>query len=261
MKKMDLQAQPRILKGKKVKEIRLSGLIPAVVYGREIEAVAVAVEARHFKKVISGEAGTNIIINLKVGEGAAAKELPVITYAMQRNPLTDDIIHVDFRNISMTEKIKTKVPVELVGLPIGVKESGGVLVHNLREIEVECLPTDIPDKFTVEVSGLAINHSIQVANLVVPSAVTILSNPEDPIAMVTPPSKEEVAPPPAAEGEAAVEGAVPAEGAAAAEGEKAKEAGVEKGAEKAAPAADKKAPSAEKKAEAEKKSPTPKAKA
>ena len=257
MEKIDLHAKTRTAKGRQVKPLRLQGLIPAVVYGREIDAQAITVENKIFQKAISGEAGTNIIISLKI-EGQKSA-LPVLTKEIQRNALTDEILHVDFRNISMTEKIKTMIPVELLGIPLGVKDEGGVLVHGLSEIEVECLPMDIPDKFEIEVTDIMINQSKHVSDLVAPNGVDILSNKEEPVAMVKPPTKEEEVAPPTelAEGEVPLEGAegaVPAEGVEGAEGAPAKEGaakGAEKGAEKgAAKGATDKKPAGDKKADA-----------
>jgi len=227
---LELKAKARTERGKRVKKVRAQGLIPAVVYAPKFEELVVAVEAKAFRKVIAGGAGTNVIINLKVSDGDKQQELPVITYAIQRDPLSDAIIHVDFRKISMTEKIKAKIHVELLGEPLGVKDEGGVLVHGLREIEVECLPGNIPDKFSIDVSELIINHSKRVSDLVVPEGVTILSGAEELIAFVSAASKEEAPVAPAAEtvlaeggvvpvAEAGAEGAVPE--AAAKPGEKA----------------------------------------
>jgi large subunit ribosomal protein L25 len=146
---------------------------------------------------------------LKLGEDGKGKSVSVITYNIQRNPLTDEIIHLDFMNVIMDEAIKTKVRLELIGEPIGVKESEGVLVHGLREIEVKCLPGDIPDKFQIDVGALEINHSLHVSDLKVSKKVEILAPPEEMIAVVSPPTKEEevVPPPPTPEELAAAEAA------------------------------------------------------
>jgi large subunit ribosomal protein L25 len=243
VQKLDLSAKTRAEKGKQVKKLRSQGLIPAVVYAPKFEELVVAVEAKSFRKVIAGAAGTNVIINLKVLDDGKAQELPVITYAIQRDPLSDEIIHVDFRKISMTEKIKTKVQVELLGEPIGVKEEGGVLVHGLRQIEVECLPGNIPAKFSIDVSDLTINHSKRVSDLVVPEDVAVLSGGEELIAFVSTASKEEVPVTPTAEAVLAEGEAAPAAEAAGKPGQAAAKAGQaaakagQAGAEGAAPEA------------------------
>src|SRR3989338_1754993 len=209
MEKIELEAQLRKELGKKVNKIRKGGFIPAVVYGKKLEGLPIAILSKTFKKVISTEAGLNALITLKIAEDKKSKTFAVITHAIQRNPLTDEIIHIDFRQIIMTEEIKTKVPVELIGEPVGLKE-GGVLIAGLREIEVKCLPADIPDKFEIDVSALKINESRHVSDLAKIAKVEILTPPTEMIANVSPPTKEEVeAPPPPTPEEIAAAEAAP----------------------------------------------------
>jgi large subunit ribosomal protein L25 len=210
MAKVEVKASKREEMGKKTKKLRTQGLVPAVVYGRKIKSTPVSVDLKEFnKKVLQSEAGLNLIFTLKLSEDGKGKSVPVITYNIQRDPLTDEIIHLDFMNVIMDEAIKTKVPVELIGEPTGIKESEGVLVHGLREVEVKCLPGDIPDKFEVDVSALEINHSLHVSDLKVSKKVEILAPPEEMIAVVSPSTKEEevVPPPPTPEELAAAEAA------------------------------------------------------
>ncbi|MFC1540516.1 50S ribosomal protein L25 [Candidatus Margulisiibacteriota bacterium] len=237
MVKVELKADKREEKGKKNKMVRAQGLIPAVVYGRKFKATSVSVPLKEFqKKILQSGAGRNLIFTLKLSDDGKAKTIPVITQSVDRDPLTDAILHVDLMHVSMDEAIKTRVRVELVGLPMGVKESEGVLVHGMREIEIKCLPGDIPDKYEVDVSALEINQSLHVSDLKVSKNVEILALPGEMIATVSPPTKEEeVVPAPltpeeAAAAAAAAEGAEGAE-AVAAEGVK------EKGAPGAAPGA------------------------
>ena len=216
MAKVELKASKREEIGKKTKKIRAQGLVPAVVYGRKFKATPVSVDLKEFsKKVLHSEAGLNLIFTLKLSEDGKGKSVPVITYKIQRNPLTDEIIHLDFMNVIMDEEIKTKVPVELVGLPMGVKEGEGVLVHGQREVEVKCLPGDIPDKFEIDVSGLEINHSLYVSDLKVSKKVEILAPATEMIATVSPPTKEEEVVPPPPTPEEAAAAAAAAEGAEA----------------------------------------------
>lgn len=229
MEKIELEAKERAEVGKNLKKVRLQGLIPAVVYGKKLKALAIAVERKLFvKNILGSEAGMNAIVSLKLA-GQKGKVVQVLTHEVQTDPLTDEILHIDFRHILMDEAIKTKVPIELIGIPIGVKESGGVLVHGLREVEVECLPGDIPDKFEIDVSGLAINGSLHVSNLKIVAKVKILTAPAEMIANCSPPTKEEeVAAPIPTPGE------VPSEVGTA---EAAAEVAEEKVKEKAAPGA------------------------
>lgn len=211
MAKIELKANKREELGKKAKKVRAQGLVPAVVYGRRIKSTPISIDIREFqKKVLQSEAGLNLIFNLKLMEDGG-KSIPVITYGIQRNPLTDEIIHLDFMHVIMDEEIKTKVSVELVGVPVGVKEGGGVLVYGLREVEVKCLPGNIPDKFEIDVSALEIGHSLHVSDLKVPKKVEILTPLTEMIATVSPPTKEEVvAPPPPTPEEIAAAEAAPA---------------------------------------------------
>ena len=207
MEKIELEASKREEVGKKLKGVRSQGLIPAVVYGRKISPLSISINKKTFvKNILKSDAGMNAIVSLKI---AGDKEIPVLTHMVQTNPMTDEILHIDFRHIVMDEAIKTRVPIELTGVPIGVKESGGVLIHGLREVEVECLPTDIPDKFEVDVSALMINDSLHVSDLAQAAKVKILSNPSEMIANCSPPTKEEVvaAPLPTPEEVAAAEAA------------------------------------------------------
>lgn len=224
MAKVELKGKKREELGKKTKKLRAQGLVPAVIYGRKFKSTSVSVDLKEFtKKVLQSEAGENLIFTLKLSEDGKGKSVPVITHNVQRNPLNDNIIHVDLMHVIMDEAIKTKVPVELIGLPIGVKEGGGVLVHGLREVEVKCLPGDIPDKFEIDVSALEINNSLHVSDLKISKKVELLVPLEEMVATVSPPTKEEeVAPPPLTPEEEAAAAAA-AEGAEAVAGEEVKE--------------------------------------
>jgi large subunit ribosomal protein L25 len=224
MEKIELEVKKREEIGKKLKPLRQAGLIPAVVYGRKIKPLSIMIDKKLFiKTILRSEAGMNAIVALKLA-GEKTKEIPVLTHEVQRDPLTDEIIHIDFRHIIMDEAIKTRVPIELTGIPIGVKETGGVLVHGLREVEVECLPTNIPDKFEIDVSALKIGDSLHISDLKAVAKVKILTTATDMIANCSPPTKEEVvaAPIPTPEEVAAAAAAAPEAAEAVAE-EKVKE--------------------------------------
>ncbi|NQT30080.1 MAG: 50S ribosomal protein L25, partial [Candidatus Saganbacteria bacterium] len=220
-------------------------------YGRKFKSTPITLNLKEFnKKVLQSEAGHNLIFSLKLSADGKLKPVPVITHNVQRNPLTDEIIHLDLMHIIMDEIIKTKVPVEFKGIPIGVKEEGGVLVQGLREIELKCLPGDIPDKFEIDVSTLAINQSLYVSDLSVSKKVEILADKADMVATVSPPTKEEVVAPPPLTPEEAAAAAAAAEG----EGAVAEEGVKEKAPPGAAPAAEKAKPAeGEKKEKREKK--------
>lgn len=214
--KVELKARKREELGKKNKKVRSSGMVPAVVYGRKFKSTPIALDLKEFqRKVLQSEAGANLLFTLKISEDGKGRSIPVKTHRVQRNPLTDEVIHLDLMHISMDEAIKTRVPVELTGLPIGVKEGGGVLVHGMREIEIKCLPGDIPDKFEIDVAALEINHSLHVSDLKISKKIEVLVPLEEMVATVSPPTKEEeVAPPPLTPEEEAAAAAA-AEGAEA----------------------------------------------
>ena len=218
MENVQIEVKKREEIGKKLSGLRKLGLIPAVVYGKKLKAMSVVVDCKSFTKlVLQSDAGRNSIISLAIDKGAA---IPVLTHAIQRNATTDQILHIDFLNIVMDEVLRTKVPVELVGIPAGVKEEGGILIQGIRELEVECLPSDIPEKYEIDVSILKINDSLHVSDLVKIEKVKIMTNQSEMIANCAPPAKEEeVAAPVPTPGEVPVtaQGEAPVEGAKAAE--------------------------------------------
>ncbi|MFA6548588.1 MAG: 50S ribosomal protein L25 [Candidatus Margulisiibacteriota bacterium] len=246
MANIEIKAEQREEVGNKARKVRRRGLIPAVLYGHKFASTAISVEAKEFqKKVLASGAGRNLIFTLKLNRGGQTESVAAITQTIQRDCLTDQILHLDFLHIMMDEAIKTRVPVELLGMPTGVKDDGGVLVHGLRAIEIKCLPGDIPDKFEINVAGLKINDALHVSDLKISDKITILSPATEMIAIVSAPTKEEEVVPVAA---VPVEGAVATEaaaGAAPTEEAKPAAAGKEKGA--AAPAAPQKGTAGEKK--------------
>ena len=187
------------------RKARAAGQIPGVLYGHGETPVAVAVMAREFDVAMRSHKGGNPIVNLSV----AGSEFTALVRDAQYDPLTHAILHLDFQHISLTEQIEVKVAIKLVGLPIGVKDGGGILETIRREIEVRCLPTAIPSAIEADVSNLAVGDSIHVRDLVI-SNVTILSDGDDTVATVVPPTVME---------EKAPEDAVAAAGASAAEPE------------------------------------------
>jgi large subunit ribosomal protein L25 len=236
MEKVELEAKVRESSGtSKSRNDRLAGSIPAIVYGKGAKSIAVLVNSKVFTKLISAKAGKNVLINLKVSGGAKEEMIPVLTHGIERNPVNDNIRHIDFYMINMKEPIKTKVPVHLFGESIGVKLDGGILVQGLRSIEIKCLPENIPDKYDLDISALKIGGSLHASDLKVDAGVTILTPGKEILATVTAPAKEEVEAAPLTAPEVTGQ-ATPVEGAAgAAPAAGGKEAAPAKGA--AAPAA------------------------
>ncbi len=232
MKTVPLKANQRNGLGKQeVKKIRSQKRIPAVVYGHGVKPTALDVAMDDFFRAIHTKAGENVIIQLAVA-GAKGFEKTVVIKEIQHNPVTDAIVHVDFNVISLTENIKVKVPLHIKGEAPGVKE-GGVLDVVHHEIEVECLPTNIPERLDADISTLNIGDSIHIREIRFPAGVTVLLPGDEVVVAIHAPKAEEVAAAEEAPSEPEVIG-------------KEKEAEGEEGAETPAPAA---APEAKKEKE------------
>ena len=203
MEKIILKAETRVAVGKKAaKDLRAKGLIPANVYKGGKSAVSLQVSADNLSEVLHTSAGENVIITLKIAGESGGKDKTVVIKEIQREPIKDRILHVDFNEISLTEALKVNVPLVSRGEPVGVKIDGGVLEHVIRELQVECLPTAIPEKMEVDVSNLKINDTIHVKDIVSPEGVKILNDTELIVMIVKPPKVEAVV-----KEEVAVEGA------------------------------------------------------
>ncbi len=164
---------------------RRSGRVPGVLYGHGEESVVVSVDALELNRLIQSISIENTIVDLKVkGEKAPLK---VLIREVQRHPYRDDVLHIDFFHIAMDEMIHVDVPVLLVGVPTGVKNKGGVIDHQLREIEINCLPANIPENIEIDISELDIGNSVHVSDLDLPD-LEILSDPERSIVAVLAPT-------------------------------------------------------------------------
>jgi large subunit ribosomal protein L25 len=204
-----VEARPRADFGKNVnRRLRAQGLIPGVLYGARKAAVPVAVSPREIGTILRSASGENTLFDLQL-DGSRRK---VILKEFQVEPIKGRLLHADFYEVALDQALEVTVHVELAGVPVGVKVEGGILDFVTRELQVECLPTDIPEKIVVDVSELGMGKHVRVSEIKAPERVTILTDPDVVIAHVVAPRAEEVAP-------AAEVAAVPAEGAAAAEPE------------------------------------------
>jgi len=199
MEKVILKAAVRKETGKRIaKDLRNNGQVPANVYKSGGKATSLTVGNSEMEKALHTKAGENVLITLKVSGASPAKDLTVLIKEIQRHPVRDNILHVDFNEISLTEVLKVNVPLTTHGEPAGVKIDGGILEHILRELSVECLPTNIPAKIEVEVSVLKIGEHILVKDIKVPEGVKVLNDPELIALIVKAPKvevpKEEAAP-------------------------------------------------------------------
>ena len=226
MEKLKVEAQPRADRGKgRAWRLRAAGQVPAVVYGGAAEPQTLAVDPRLIEKILHSEAGQNAVFTLSIkGHG----QTPAMIRDWQADPVKGRVLHVDFLRIAMDMRLKVKVPVHLRGEPIGVKQQGGILEPVQREVEVECLPGDIPDDFVIDVSELAIGKGVRVGDLKIDNRkLRILTEPEHVLAHVVAPKAEEEKPAEEVVAAAAATTEAPAEpevirkGKAEAEGEEA----------------------------------------
>src|SRR6266700_2135899 len=199
---VSLAATPRQATGKGgARQARFHGKVPAVIYGHGRETQPLEVEAKALEKALQGVEPASTIIELAVD----GKKVKTLIREIQRHPLRPDIIHVDFYEIHAAEKVTLKIPVHLAGNPDGVRNAGGVLDQVTREVEIEVLPENIPDRVELDVTALKIGDSLHVRDLTIPNA-KLLTEAELTIATVVPPRAEEVVAPVA---EAATEVAEP----------------------------------------------------
>jgi large subunit ribosomal protein L25 len=216
MNKFVLKAEKRLLTGSKVKQLRRQGIVPANVFGHTVKSQAVQVTAVDFARVYK-EAGETSLIWLKIQN--EDQERPTLIKALTNHPVTGQRLHVDFHQVNLKEKVSANVPVEVIGENQLVKDGLAVLDVNLHEIEVEALPTDIPENLVFDISTLtAIGDHFKVSDAKVSSEVTIVTDPEKVVVAIGAPQKEEE-PLETEVVEAEVEGETPAAEDAPTEGE------------------------------------------
>lgn len=213
MKRTNLPVTKREVFGKKVKKLRKEGTLPGNVYGKELKSIAVQMPTKSFLSVFE-EAGHSGVVDLKLGEETIPTLVHEVTYDhIDRLPL-----HVDFYKVNLKEKVKTAVPVVLIGEPTAVTEKLGLLLQNLDEVEVEALPTDLPENVEVDVTHLAaVGEMVKVSDMKVSAEVTVLTDPSLEVAriaeLVSKEAEEQAAAEAAEAAAATVEGAeAPAEG-------------------------------------------------
>jgi large subunit ribosomal protein L25 len=170
-KQVKLKAEPRPSVGRSaVRKLRARGFIPAVIYGGSENPQPLQVAARDINAMMSQASGENVLVELEIaGDGQTRTAL---VQEVQHSPVGGDIRHLDFHAISMDQMIEAEVPLEAAGTPVGVKTFGGLLEQSLRTLAIECLPGDLPDKITVDVSQLNIGDAIHVRDIQLPHGVT-----------------------------------------------------------------------------------------
>ncbi|MDD3679574.1 MAG: 50S ribosomal protein L25 [Candidatus Shapirobacteria bacterium] len=189
MARLKLTANKRTITGRKVKTLRQEGILPANLYGQGIKSQSLQVSYQDFVKVFkkTGESG---LIDLVIGGTKSAR--PVLVGDIQTDPVTDKILHVDFRQVDLTQKTIVTVSIELVGGAPAVESGVGILIQPLLEVEVEALPEDLPDHIDADVSSLKeINDAVRVADLKISSKVTIKADQDEMVAKIEAPAEEE----------------------------------------------------------------------
>ncbi len=207
-----VSAEPREVVGKKVSALRRQGLLPAVVYGHGKASQPIQLEARAFEELMR-QTTRNSLVDLKIGSGRAT---PVLLQGIHEHPVRRHPIHVDFYVVKMTEELTVDVPVNYVGTSHAVDKLGGTLLHIREHVSMRALPTDLPHALDLDVSALVdFDAILHVSDLSVPAGVTVLTDPDEPVARVQPPRVEEELIPVAVEAAPAAEAAEPAEAGAA----------------------------------------------
>lgn len=187
MEIVSLNVQSRTATGKKVAGLRAQGFVPGVIYGHGFENRSVSAEAIPFDKILK-KAGTSSLVDLSI-DGAAP--IKVLIHDVQRNPVTNQVGHIDFYHVKMTEKLSAQVPLVLIGESKAVKEAGAILVKTLDRVTVECLPQDLVHELTVDISTLDnFDDAIHVSDIVVPHGITIEADASEVVVTVKAPRTE-----------------------------------------------------------------------
>jgi len=197
------------------RKARVQGWVPAVYYGHNRDSVHIEINAREFATLVRQRKTTHLV---DLGLGQSQDDSIAVIKDIQRHVLKNEsFIHVDFQHVAMNEKVTVRVPLELTGIPVGVKDNHGILDYPVKSVSIECLPMDIPEKVIVDVSALNIGNSIHVRDVVIPNIV-IKESADEVLATVTHPTREAATEGAAEGGEAAPAAAAPAKGAPAAKG-------------------------------------------
>jgi large subunit ribosomal protein L25 len=245
MERISLVALPRPEIGKNaVKRVRLAGRVPAVLYGRNRSPLPLSLDRKALLAALHTEAGRNVLIDLRVRNDGEETSDTVMIAEIQHDYIRREVLHLDLRQISLTEEVEARVRIVLAGIPEGVTAGGGILEQHLREVEVRCLPTSIPEHITVDVQALRLGASLHVRDLPPMEGVEVLTPAEEVIAAVVAPKEEA---PAAAEAAAPAEPEVVGKEPAAAAGETKAEAGAKSEAKPAAEAQPARPAKAEKK--------------
>lgn len=196
-KQPTLQVETRTVTGRSVKKLRRENILPANIYGKKVESQSVQIKSKDFNTVYQ-QVGETGLLDLVVGKDK--KTRPVLITNVHKNPVTDAILHVDFHQVDLTQKVTTTIPLEYIGESAAVKDLGGVLNKAFLEVEVEALPTDLPENIEVDISSLKeIGDSLHVKDIKVPSKVSLLLDKETLLVSTQEQKEEEPEPAPVAD--------------------------------------------------------------
>ena len=186
MSELSIEVQPRETSGTKAsKRLRREGKVPAVVYGGDRPTTPIVIDRRSLIELIKKAGSEHAVFLLKLA--GSGKERHCMVHELEVDPTTREIVHVDFLRVDMKEKVRLEVPVELVGVPDGVKNEGGILDFVHREVEIECLPGDIPRHLDLDVSALHIGQHVEASQIVLPEGIELITDPTRTIAAVAAP--------------------------------------------------------------------------
>ena len=186
---LKINAQTRAATGRNaVKKIKAAGFVPAVIYGAKDASLNLQIVERELSQLLGHATSESVLVEVNIKDGGTKTAL---ISEVQHHPVSGAILHLDLHAISMDEVLTVEVNVETIGEPVGVTTGGGVLEVTLRTLEIECLPGDLPESITVDVSKLEIGDSVHVGSLTLPKGVTVLNDPELTVAHVAPPTVEE----------------------------------------------------------------------
>lgn len=189
MNKFSIKAEKRTVLGSKVKQLRRQGILPANVFGKTIPSQAIQVNLVEFNRIYKQAGETGLVWVSIEGED---KERPTLVTGVTNNPVSGNKVHVDFHQVNLKEKVTSHVPVEIVGEAQLIKDGLAVLDTHLDEIEVEALPTDIPENITFDISSLKeIGDHLKVSSVSLPAGVTLVTDPETVVVSLGEPQKEE----------------------------------------------------------------------
>lgn len=202
---VSLHASPRVVSKGTTRSLRREGFLPVVLYGHGIQSRPLKVRAKDFERILVTGAGRNNLIRLEIeGERTETEPPTVMVKDIQSDPVKGRHIHADLQQISLKERIRAKVRLHIVGEE-PIRNEGGIVQHQMREVEVECLPTELPDHLTVDLTGLGIGDSVTLGELKVPAGVRVVGEPDEVVASIVAPKMVAEEVPAAAEGAEAAE--------------------------------------------------------